>query len=140
MFTRILVGLDGSEGAKKALEAAIQLAVEQGGELVAVSVAERLPRYAAMMDEVDEAKAEATAYFAQVHREAYDRAKQAGIELRATTLVGHAAQQLVQYATAERVDLLVLGHSGHSGVWGQFLGTTADKVVRHAPCSVLVVR
>lgn len=140
MFKRILVGLDGSKGAHKALDAALQLAAEQGAELLAVSVEERLPHYAAMVGEVEEAKRQANDYFGRVQREAYDRAKQAGIELRAVTLAGHAAQRIVEYANAEKVDLLVLGHSGHTGVWGQFLGTTADKIVRHAPCSVLIVR
>jgi nucleotide-binding universal stress UspA family protein len=40
----------------------------------------------------------------------------------------------MEYATAEQADLLVLGHSGHSSVWGQFMGTTADKLVRRAAC------
>lgn len=140
MFNKILVGLDGSEGSKKALSAAIQLVVEREGELLALSVEEGLPRYAAMVGEVEESKQQANEYFAQVQREAYDQAKHAGIELRCATLAGHAAQRITEYAAAENVDLLVLGHSGHSGVWGQFLGTTADKIVRHAPCSVLVVR
>jgi nucleotide-binding universal stress UspA family protein len=140
MFKRILIGLDGSAGSKKALSAAIRLAIEQQAELLAVSVEERLPHYAAMVSEVDEAKREANEYFARVHREAYDQAKQAGIELRTAMRVGHAAQRILEYANAEKVDLLVLGHSGHTGVWGQFLGTTADKIMRHAPCSVLVIR
>ncbi len=140
MFRRILVGLDGSEGSKRALGAALLLARQDGSEVIAVSVEEGLPHYAAMVDEVEEAKQQANQYFERVQREAYDRAKQAGIELRAATLTGHAAQRLVEYANAERVDLLVIGHSGHTGVWGKFLGTTADKLVRHAPCSVLVVR
>ena len=140
LFKRILVGLDGSVGSNKALDAALRLAPEQGAEVIAVSVEEHLPHYAAMVGEVEESKQQANEYFARVQRQAYDRAKQAGIELHAVTLVGHAAQRLVEYASAERVDLLVLGHSGHTGVWGQFLGTTADKIVRHAPCSVLIVR
>jgi nucleotide-binding universal stress UspA family protein len=36
--------------------------------------------------------------------------------------------------------LVVVGHTGHSGVWGRFLGTTAEKVSRHAAGSVLIVR
>ena len=140
MFKRILVGLDGSAGSKRALGVAIGLAVEQGAELRAVSVEERLPHYAAMVDEVEEAKRQANEYFQRVQREAYDHAKQAGIELQVATLAGHAAQRIMEYANAEQADLLVLGHSGHSSVWGQFMGTTADKLVRHAPCSVLIVR
>jgi nucleotide-binding universal stress UspA family protein len=93
-----------------------------------------------MVDEVEETKQQANRYFERVQRDAYDRAKQMGVELYAATLTGHAAQRIVEYANAERADLLVIGHSGHTGVWGKFLGTTADKVVRHAPCSVLVVR
>ncbi|HTE83743.1 MAG TPA: universal stress protein [Dehalococcoidia bacterium] len=140
MFTRILVCLDGSDGAKRALAAAVRMATEQGAELLGVSVEEGLPHYAAMVGEVEEAKLQANEYFARVQQEAYDQAKLAGVELRTVTLVGHAAQRIVELASAERSDLLVLGHSGHTGIWGQFLGTTADKIVRHAPCSVLVVR
>jgi nucleotide-binding universal stress UspA family protein len=55
-------------------------------------------------------------------------------------LRGHAAQRVVEFARKEGADLIVIGHSGHSSVWGTFLGTTADKIVRHAACSVLVVR
>ena len=54
--------------------------------------------------------------------------------------IGHPARSLVDYASETGVDLLVLGHSGYSGIWGSFLGTTADKVIRHATCSVLVIR
>jgi len=54
--------------------------------------------------------------------------------------VGHAGQVLPHYALEVGADLLIIGHSGHSGIWGRLLGTTADKVVDHAPCSVLVVR
>lgn len=140
MFKRIIVGLDGSAGSKKALGAALTLAIGQDAALIAVSIEERLPRYAGTIDEVEEAKQQANDYFGQVQREAYDRAKQAGVELRAVTLSGHAAQRLVEYVAAEHADLLVIGHSGHTAIWGQFLGTTADKIVRHAPCSVLVVR
>jgi len=39
-----------------------------------------------------------------------------------------------------KFDLILVGHSGLSGVWAKFLGTTAEKVSRHAPCSVLIVR
>ncbi len=53
---------------------------------------------------------------------------------------GHPAQQIVQVAQEHRADLIVIGHSGHSGVWGRFLGSTAEKVSRHAACSVLLAR
>jgi nucleotide-binding universal stress UspA family protein len=59
-----------------------------------------------------------------------------GTQVRA----GHPAQRIVEVSREQRIDLIVIGHSGHSGVWGRFLGSTAEKVSRHATCSVLLVR
>jgi nucleotide-binding universal stress UspA family protein len=39
-----------------------------------------------------------------------------------------------------KLDAVLVGHSGLSGVWAKFLGTTAEKVSRHAPCTVIIVR
>src|SRR5262249_60211206 len=64
----------------------------------------------------------------------------AGLVAHCEIRPGHAAQALPHYAMEVGAELLVIGHSGHSGIWGRLLGTTADKVVEHAPCSVLVVR
>jgi nucleotide-binding universal stress UspA family protein len=65
---------------------------------------------------------------------AEDRDVKVSTEIR----TGHAAQELLRAAETLRADLLVLGHSGHSAVWGRFLGATAEKVSRHAHCSVLI--
>jgi len=56
------------------------------------------------------------------------------------TRAGHPAQEIVRAAEQHRADLIVVGHSRHSSVWGRFLGSTAEKISRHAPCSVLIVR
>jgi nucleotide-binding universal stress UspA family protein len=136
---KIIVGLDGSPMSRQALLVALDLA---GAEttIIVVSVEESLPQYAALRGEVDENKLAADEYFARLEREAAELAKGYGRTLEVKIKRGHAARQLVDFARSERADLLVIGQSGHSGVWGTFLGTTADKVVRHAPCSVLVVR
>ena len=47
---------------------------------------------------------------------------------------------LCQMAEDEGADLLILGSHGRSGLSRAFLGSVAEKVVRHAPCPVLVVR
>ena len=47
---------------------------------------------------------------------------------------------LCQIADDEGADLLILGSHGRSGLSRAFLGSVAEKVVRHAPCPVLVVR
>ena len=93
-----------------------------------------------VIDELAEEKERENAIFASVHREAIDVAKAAGVDLRVQMIVGHAAQGIVRFAEQDGFDLLVIGHSGRSGVWGTFLGSTAEKIVRHSKCAVLVVR
>ena len=141
MFTRILVAFDGSPGSRRALRAAIQLAQEHGAELWTISVEEHLPRYAATVSELNDEREAANEYFARLLAEARRLAEEHGLALQSEVRPGHnAAQTIVAFAREIGADLLVLGHSGHSGVWGTFLGTTTDKVSHHAPCSVLIVR
>ena len=141
MVRKILVGLDGSAGSWRALRMAIDLArLEANSELWALSVEERLPRMPEVIDELSEEKARQNAIFESVQRQALLLAGEAGVDLKLRTIVGHAAQAMVRFAEAGQFDLIVVGHSGHSGVWGTFLGSTADKIVRHATCHVLVVR
>ncbi len=139
MARKIAVGFDGSEGAWKALREAVRLARLEKAELWVISI-EELPRYPGAPSEVKEEKEAANHYLHRLHQEAAAFANGEGVTLHADIRIGHPARGLVDYVTERGVDLLVLGHSGHSSLWGTFLGTTADKVVRHAPCSVLVVR
>jgi nucleotide-binding universal stress UspA family protein len=138
-FRKVVVGVDGSPASRAALTAALEL-VPASVPITVVSVEEALPQYVAMRGEVDEAKQAADDYFERIGREATDEAKLRGREIQIEVLRGHAAQKVVEFARKENADLIVIGHSGHSSVWGTFLGTTADKIVRHAACSVLVVR
>ncbi len=141
MFRKILVGLDGSDGSWKALRSALALSKLEGScEVWAVSVEEHLPRMPEVIDELAEEKERENAIFASLHQEAIDVAKAAGVDLRVQTIAGHAAQGIVRFAEQGGFDLLVVGHSGHSGVWGTFLGSTAEKIVRHSKSAVLVVR
>lgn len=138
-FQKIIVGLDGSPMSREALLVGLDVADPHATVIVA-SVEESLPQYAALRAEVDEDRLAADAFFTRLHQEAAEIARGRGQSIEARIVRGHAAKMLVELAGSEGADLLVIGQSGHSGVWGTFLGTTADKVVRHAPCSVLVVR
>lgn len=140
MFRKILVAFDGSEGSWRALTAAIALAREQGTELWALSVEDRLPHLAATVGEMDEEKEFANHYYAGLQEQARRMASESGVTLNTDIKAGHVEQTLVRSAEHGDFDLIVMGHSGHSGVWANFLGTTTEKVSRHAPCSVLIVR
>jgi nucleotide-binding universal stress UspA family protein len=67
-------------------------------------------------------------------------AKELGvIELVRTVAVGHAADEIVKYAERERIDLIVLGTHGRSGLSRVLMGSVAEAVVRTAPCQVLTI-
>jgi nucleotide-binding universal stress UspA family protein len=140
MFRKILLAYDGSEGANRALEVGIGLAKIHGAELWAVAVQEKLPRFSGTIDEVKEEKQFANEQYGKLLEAAKVKAKEAGIELKTLMQPGHPAQTIVAAAKEGKFDLVLVGHTGLSGVWAAFLGTTAEKVSRHAPCSVLIVR
>lgn len=140
MYKKILVAYDGSEGARKALAAGINLAQIHQAELFALAVEEKLPKFPGTIDEVQEEKELANKYYGQLLAEARQQAQEAGLKLKTLLRAGHPAKTIVQVAKEGNFDLLLVGHTGLSAVWAAFLGTTAEKVSRHAPCSVLIVR
>lgn len=138
-YSRILVPFDGSAGSAKALRRALVLAGNGAAELTVFSVDEHVPRYAPAVGEIREEDELRTAHFAEL--EAKARAITAGApRVVIATEVGHAAQAITHKAADGRFDLVVIGHSGHSALWGSLLGSTASRVVEHASCDVLVVR
>uniref|UniRef100_A0A7V6A4M3 Universal stress protein n=1 Tax=Desulfobacca acetoxidans TaxID=60893 RepID=A0A7V6A4M3_9BACT len=140
MYKKILVAYDGSEGAQKALRAGINLAKIHQAELYALAVEESLPRFPGTIDEVQEEKELANRYYGKLLAEARRQAQEQNLELKTFIKAGHPAKTIVQVAKEGKFDLLLVGHTGLSAVWAAFLGTTAEKVSRHAPCSVLIVR
>src|SRR5712692_1482107 len=140
MFDKILVALDGSEASKQAFATAVELARAHGARLYAVGVEEHLPHYAATVGEVEEAKDERDRFLEGVMQDAKRLADLHGVPLITEVRAGNAPQQIVQVATAEKVDLVVVGAKGHSRIHDFLLGSTSDRVSHHAPCSVLVVR
>ena len=139
MFRKILVAHDGSEGAQKAMAAAIDLARHYGAELHLISVIEELPKYAATIDEVEEVKAEAIRHYQAIQDEACQQAERRGVKAYDRIVPGHEVQTIVQYAEEGGFDLLVVGRHGHSARWRRHLGSTSSQITYHAPCTVIVV-
>jgi nucleotide-binding universal stress UspA family protein len=140
MFKKILVGNDGSEGAKKALKTAIDLAKKYNAELHSISVEEGIPHYAATIGEVEEFRKEANGYFQKINEEAKEEARIAGIELYIKVQAGHEVETIVQYAKEGNFDLLVIGFMGHSKIFGRVWGSTSQNITKLSPCTVIVVK
>jgi nucleotide-binding universal stress UspA family protein len=140
MFNRILVANDGSEGARKALHIAVDLARRYDAELHQISVEEHLPHYAATVGEVVEAKQEAAEYFRKIIRDAEMVAEARGVRLKPHLLPGHEVETIVTFTKDHGFDLLVIGFMGHSKIFGRIWGSTSQNLTKLSPCTVLVVK
>nr|HET6904878.1 universal stress protein [Ktedonobacteraceae bacterium] len=140
MFQHLLVAIDGSESSLRAAGIAIELAAFLNARLDILSVEETTPRYVATQEESTREHLAAMTHFEELHAPLRQRAEQRGVQVRGAVRSGHEVQTILDYIVEQGCDLLVLGHQGHSDVWGTFLGSTADKLVNHALCSVLVTR
>lgn len=138
-FDNVLVAIDGSEGAQRALDCALSLIERLGGELTTLAVEGKLPAYAATAGEVDEVRREKDRFFDQLLEQAAGQAAERGITLRTDLVPGHAAEVITHYAKAHGHDLIIIGHRGHF-LGDYLLGSTADRVAHNAHCPVIVVR
>lgn len=144
MFSKILVGLDGSDFSVKALDFAIDLAKKYRSQLVLVHVVMRQiyainPPEAGILAGtaiVRELEAEGKAILVKGE----ETVKVQGIPVESRLRQGVPAEELLRAATDEKVDLIVLGSRGLSQVKAFLLGSVSDKVSHHAKCPTLIVR
>jgi nucleotide-binding universal stress UspA family protein len=139
MFKHIVVANDGSDGGRKALELACDLAKAHHATLHMISV-EELPDFPASIDEVIETKEAENHKFHAVLEQARKVARAKGVKLHSEVVAGHAAATIVERVKALNADLLVVGFMGHSALYERIIGGTADRLVRFAPCPVLVIK
>jgi nucleotide-binding universal stress UspA family protein len=139
-FKTIVVPIDFSETSLWALDYALALAVKFGARIHLVHVLE-LP---ILFDRRDrsldtpanrDAKKSATSRLDGLVTEKIDELITTNTEVRS----GRAYQMICAAAQEHKADLIVIGTHGFTGLKHLLLGSTAERVIRHAPCSVLVV-
>jgi nucleotide-binding universal stress UspA family protein len=129
-MAKILVGTDTSAAADLAVEAAAGLARDRDAELLVVQVRSD----GAAHDAADPKKsADPDRYLAQMPE------RFSGVSVRSWAEAGDPAERLVDVAESERVDMIVLGNLGTQGSWWRVRDSVPNLVLRHAPCSVLIV-
>ena len=140
MLRKVLVAIDGSEGAKKALKLASDLAKQYEAELHSISIEEQLaPSYVTASRGL-ETKQEPTDYFRQVIIDGGLAATASGARLTPHVMPGHEVETIVAFAERHRFDLLVIGFTGHSKTLGRSWGSTSQNLTALSPCTVLVVK
>ena len=92
MFHQILIAHDGSDSARKAFDAAVQLAARLGAQLRMICVEEEIPRHAEVIDELREEKDRADSYFGQLAEQCRTRAAMHSVDLETVIAPGHAVR------------------------------------------------
>ena len=140
MTTRIVVGIDGSETSRAALDWAYDEAVRWDGHLDVVHAWSYPYAYGVEGAVVvpPQALADDATKLAQDEVTALRSRKGAAVPITIVVEEGGGAHCLID--RAKDADLLVVGSRGHGGFVSLLVGSTADQVVHHAPCPVVVVR
>lgn len=139
MFSRILHANDGSEHAFKAFSLALAIARQNKSELHMVSV-EEIDYMPEFIEEVREETGTAARRFHTVVQRARAMAEEQHVTLKTHVIAGHAVRDILTLAADLKVDLLVIGGTGHSAFYERMLGSTAARVTHLAACPVLVVK
>ena len=146
-FSRVLVTTDFSPAGDHAVNHAFRLAADHGAEVLLLHVLEMVvapnPVYAYYPTDplTPEVRARAESDARQALE---DRVPKTGglADIPHQTLVvpGMPAEEIIRVAEAHQVDLIVISTHGRTGLTHFILGSTAERVIRHVHCPVLVVR
>ncbi len=145
MFTRIVVGTDGSETAAQAVGQAIELAKAFGAQLSIVSAYSPV---SGRRVKGEQSEAPVDVQYEIGPREdvnlildaAAAEAKAAGIEVQTHPIEADPADAILNVAEETKADLIVVGNKGMTGARRYLLGSVPNNVSHHAPCSVIIVR
>jgi len=140
-LSKILVPVDGSKGANSAAALASTLAVDTGASLTLLyvldSAASAIGLASLSQEEVESAKRSVSeSAFAAALKAMGDKEPPVQKEVR----LGHPAQDIIDFAAEEKVDLIIMGSRGLSPMEGLVLGSVSTKVLHHAPCAVTIAR
>lgn len=139
-FEKILVPVDYSDNGDLAMAYAVSLAREHEAEVHLVHVYEEPFAYVdggftgTPVRDIPPADL-------KEEQDRFDRvAPPKGIRFRRKFIVGTPATELVNYAKANEIDLVVMGTHGRTGVSRLLVGSVAESVMRHSPCPVLTIK
>lgn len=137
-FKRVLLPLDGSRLAERVLEPALEMVNAMGVQLFLLQVVEKQSFYGFGHDEahLNEDIEIAQAYLAELR----ERAIPPDVVVHSHVAVGSAADVIVDSAAEQEIDLIIVSSRGDSGFDRWMFGSVAEKVMKGAPCAILVIR
>ena len=137
MFERILIPVDGSEPARDAAQLGIDLAVEHDATVHGLYVVEPVTVTEGGAGQVIEAMQETGN---EIVSDLAEQAEEKGLQVETDVKTGVAHREILDYAEANDIDLMVVGTHGRTGIGRYLLGSVTEKIVRLSDVPVLTVR
>ncbi len=142
MYTKILIATDGSENSEVAEDHGLTLAKELGASVTIFHVVEVIRPSRSISSPtslmLDEQKRMLTEEGERIVKEVEKKGEKMGLKVNTAVVEGHPANEILEHA--KDYDLVVVGTLGKSGISHLVMGSVAEKVVRHSPVPVLVVK
>ena len=135
MYKKIMVGFDGSAGARAALTRAVIMIGDTETHLSAVWAAPSGTEHGPHLGLTGANRTEG-----ELKKQAVTLAATEQVPIQWDVKAGHAAAQIISHAIEERIDLVVLGTHGVNGAESRLLGGTTDRIAHQLPCDLLIVR
>jgi universal stress protein A len=138
----ILVPIDFSSSSKKALDQAVAFARQFKAKLTLLHVVEPVatPDFAASFPLAMESDGLIAAAKNELERAVKAARIPSGTVEKILVRCGRSFHEIAEAARTRKVDLIIISTHGYTGVKHALLGSTTERVVRHALCPVLVVR
>ncbi|MDQ3851261.1 MAG: universal stress protein [Thermoproteota archaeon] len=157
LYKKILVPYDDSEPSNKALDHAVNIAKMSGNsEVILLYVIAEFPTYHFIERPARSIKTGEKITLSQFLKEVYELMevsandvlnkkkeeikKTMGVEIRTKLLTGHISNTIIDFAAKEKVDLIVIGNVGRSGISKiKMLGSVSRSVSEKAACPVMII-
>ncbi len=141
-ISKILCAVDLSDHSKIVADYAKSLATLTNASIVAIYAAPTLTQYTGFHvppntidnfvgEIVSGAERSMTDFIAECFQ---------GVEAKGSVIIGYAAEEILNLADEEQVDLIIMGTHGRKGIDRILFGSVAEKVVKNAKCPVLTIR
>jgi len=135
---KVLIPIDGSEHSRKALQRGLEMAEKQGAQVTVMTVA---PAAGTILDEMRNIQDKLNEEYRNWLEEAKAMFAAKGIKVETVFEIGLVpGNNIIRLAEEEKFDRIIMGATGMSGLARILMGSTASKVVAHAPCEVTLVR
>jgi nucleotide-binding universal stress UspA family protein len=149
-FSKIMVGIDGSEESMIAAEYAVAIAKKHDAELIAINVLTSDIEYAYSSPGIESpphpsvkeiillAEYEAKKWFDKIK----EKADESGIRFKTEFIAARRSvvSTILDYAEEQNINLILVGTRGRSGIKKMLLGSIASGLVTYASCPVMVVK